>query len=123
MSTSRRQLGERGEALAVQALAERGYAILARNWRCARGEIDLIARDGDCYAFVEVKARRGHATQYPEEALTVAKTRRLEELAQIYLAEQGLEDVSWRIDLVAIELDAQGGAARLEIIPGVGRVE
>ena len=123
MSTPRRRLGEWGEALAAQALAARGYTILARNWRTARGEIDIVARDGDCYAFVEVKARRGHITQRPEDALTPAKARRLAELAQAYLAEQGLEDASWRLDLVAIELDARGGLARLEVFPGVGVLE
>ncbi len=120
MSAPRQRLGAWGEALAERALAARGYTILARNWRCARGEIDLVAQDGDCYVFVEVKARRGHATQAPEEALTPAKAQRLADLAQMYLAEQGLGEVTWRIDLVAIELDGRGSVARLEILPGVG---
>ncbi|MBC7315714.1 MAG: YraN family protein [Chloroflexi bacterium] len=123
MSASRQRLGAWGEALAERALAARGYTILARNWRCARGEIDLVAKDGACYTFVEVKTRHGHAVQYPEEALTPAKARRLAELGETYLAEQGLEDVAWRIDLVAIELDARGGVARLEVISGVGVAE
>ncbi|MBC7256272.1 MAG: YraN family protein, partial [Chloroflexi bacterium] len=117
------RLGAWGEALAERALVARGYSILARNWRCARGEIDLVAKDGACYAFVEVKTRRGHTVQQPEEAFTPAKARRLAELGEAYLAEQGLEDVAWRIDLVAIELDAYGGVARLEVITGVGVAE
>jgi len=123
MSAPRQRLGAWGETLAERALVARGYTILARNWRCAHGEIDLVAKDGACYAFVEVKTRRGHAVQQPEEALTPAKARRLAELGEVYLAEQGLEDVAWRIDLVAIELDARGGVARLEIISGVGVAE
>jgi putative endonuclease len=119
MMRSRKQLGNVGETLAVQALRARGYEILACNWRCARGEIDIVARDGDCYAMIEVKTRRGHGSEYPEDGLTPAKARRLVALAQTYLAGRGLDDVDWRIDLVAIELDGRGQVARLDVIAGV----
>ena len=119
MAFSRKALGDRGEALAAQALRARGYEVLARNWRCNLGEIDIVARHGLCYAFIEVKTRRSHGSEYPEDGFTPAKERRLVALAQAYLAAQGLHDVDWRIDLVAIEVDGRGAVARLEVIPSV----
>ena len=119
MAFSRKAMGDRGEALALQALRAKGYEILARNWRCAQGEIDIVARDGACYAFIEVKTRRSHGSEYPEDGFTFAKGRRLVALAQVYLAQEGLDDVDWRIDLVAIEVDGRGQVARLDVIPGV----
>ncbi len=112
-------LGALGEELAAEALRVRGWAILDRNWRCRAGEIDLVARDGECYVFVEVKTRHGHAVQFPEDALTPTKAARLESLAQLYLARHGLEDVTWRLDLVAIELDRRGQVQRLAITSAV----
>lgn len=93
--------------------------IVERGWRTAQGEIDIVARDGDCWVFVEVKTRRGHTAGLPEEALTPRKAARLVELAQAYLAEHALSDVDWRLDLVAIELDAEGGVERLDVLPCV----
>ncbi len=118
---SRRQsLGQRGEELACTLLARQGYEIVERNWRCPRGEIDIVAREGDCWAFVEVKTRRGHQTEYPEDGLTPAKLARLVELAQLYLGEHALDAVNWRIDLAAIEWDARQDAARFNLVRGVG---
>ena len=68
-------LGEHGESLAVRALEREGYAVLARRYRTRLGEIDIIARDGPCLVFVEVKARRhqslrpaGRADHHPQTA-------------------------------------------------------
>jgi putative endonuclease len=116
----RQSLGRRGEDLACTLLAEQGYEIVERNWRCARGEIDIVAREGACWAFVEVKARRGHRTEYPEDGLTAAKLTRLVELAQLYLGEHALDAVSWRIDLAAVEWDDGRGLARFNLVRGVG---
>ncbi len=118
---SRQQsLGRRGEDLACTLLAQQGYEIVERNWRCARGELDIIAREGACWAFVEVKTRRGHRAEYPEDGLTPAKLARLIELAQLYLGEHALDAVNWRIDLAAIEWDPYSDTARFHLIRGVG---
>ncbi len=69
-SAPRQRLGRWGEGVAATHLEAHGYTILARNWRCAAGEIDLVARDGETLVFVEVKTRRGRAYGAPEEALT-----------------------------------------------------
>lgn len=117
--SERRRTGDLGEAAACGALTERGYQIVERNWRCARGEVDIVARDGACWVFVEVKTRRWRSVERPEDGFTARKAERLVELAQTYLGEHELHTVDWRIDLVAVELDARGGVKRLDLIPSV----
>ena len=116
MGNGRKQLGAWGEGVAATHLEAEGYRIVARNWRCRQGEIDLIAQAGATLVFVEVKTRRGRSMGSPEEALTPRKSRKLIQLAQLYLAEHDL-DVDWRIDLVAVELDTSGKLLRCEHIP------
>ena len=113
MSDSRRRLGQWGENVAGLHLEEKGFCIIAKNWRCQSGEIDIIARDVDEYVFVEVKTRKGQGMGLPEEGLTKKKAQKLIDLAQMYLAEQDL-DPDWRIDMVAVELDEQGKMIRCE---------
>lgn len=113
----RRRLGQWGEALAAERLAGLGYRILERNWRCALGEIDVVAQDGDILVFVEVKTRRSMNFGAPEESVTQAKGRRLLDLGVQYCADHDLDDVEWRIDLVAIEIDNDGILQRYEHIP------
>ncbi len=110
-------LGRWGEELAAAHLESAGYRILARNWRTRRGEVDIIAEDGEVIAFVEVKTRKGRAYGLPEEALTRRKADRLQNLAQQYMMEHELHDHDWRIDLVAVELDSQGMLLRCEHVP------
>jgi len=105
----RRAIGTLGEDLACRYLADHGYSIVERNWRCRAGEIDIVAQDGLCWVFVEVKTRRGRAVENPEEAVSRRKAARLTDLAATWLCDHDLTDVDWRIDLVAIELDRDGG--------------
>ena len=119
MSDYRQKLGRWGEQLAAKRLEAKGYVLLDRNWRCPRGEIDLVAKDGDVLVFVEVKTRRGRSYGTPEEAFTRSKSKRLLELGQRYLLERDIEDVEWRVDLVAVELDRQGTLQRFEHLPNV----
>jgi putative endonuclease len=116
MSDDRQKLGRWGEKLAAERLESHGYKVLDRNWRCRRGEIDLVVKEGDVLVFVEVKTRRGRDYGTPEEALTRYKAKRLLELGQRYILERNLEDVEWRVDLVAVELDQQGKLLRFEHI-------
>lgn len=117
----RKQLGAWGERIAADHLQAKGYQILQRNWRCARGEIDLVAQAGAELVFVEVKTRRGRAMGTPEEGLTPRKARRLLQLAQHYFYEKDLDadEIDWRIDLVAVELDTGGKFLRCEHIPNL----
>lgn len=118
MTSDKIQLGAWGENVAATHLQAKGYEIIAKNWRSALGEIDIIARWRDCYSFIEVKTRRGSGMGSPEEALTQAKSQKLLALAQQYLADHEL-DVDWQIDLVAVELDSTGKLIRCEHLPNV----
>ena len=74
-------LGRRGEDLAADYLSGLGLEIVERNWRCALGEIDIVAREGGETVFVEVKTRAGLGYGHPLESITVAKLARLRRLA------------------------------------------
>ena len=85
-SGHRQRLGARGEQLAADWYAARGYQVVARNWRCREGELDLVlARDGEL-VFCEVKTRSSDRFGTPAEAVTPAKQRRLRVLAARFLA-------------------------------------
>lgn len=94
-------LGEWGEALAARHLARAGYEILARNWRTGRLELDLIARDGDTIAFVEVKTRRAGGL-HPADAVDRTKRRRLRRAAARWIASQPIRAAGYRFDVVSI---------------------
>lgn len=118
-SRSRKNLGDAGERRAAIFLEQRGYKILARNFRTRAGEMDLIAEDPDGLAFVEVRTRRGDALGSPEESLTPRKRGRLLTVAQEFLqAHDEYADRAWRVDLVAIVLDRTGRVARMDVIKG-----
>lgn len=99
----RRSRARRGESLAAAWLRLKGYRIEARNWRCAAGEIDLIAWDGDTLVFVEVKSRTGKSAGAPEEAVDRRKQDRLVRLAEVYLSRLEGEPPGCRFDVVAVE--------------------
>jgi putative endonuclease len=109
-------LGRRGEALAAAHLEAAGYRILARNYRCPSGEVDLVADDGGCLVFVEVRTRRGNLWGTPEQSVTRAKQARLVRVAEQYLADHEAGDADWRIDVVALDVDARGRVRRIEIV-------
>ncbi len=112
MKDPRKQLGATGERLAVEALQARGLEILARNWRCPLGEIDIIARERGVLAIIEVKTRRGRGAGTPEQGVDFRKQRQLCRLAQCYV-----EFIAWegdvRIDVVGVELTSQGKLLRV----------
>jgi putative endonuclease len=117
ITRARKNLGDSGERVAALHLEANGYRIITRNFRTRTGEMDLIAQDADGLAFVEVRTRRGDTHGTPEESLTPRKRARLISVAQEFLqAYPQYEDCSWRIDLVAIELDRTGCITRLDIV-------
>ncbi len=81
------RLGSRGEALAAAWYEAADYEVVARNWRCREGEIDLVVRRPGEIVFCEVKTRTSDQFGVPAEAVTVAKQRRLRVLAARFLAE------------------------------------
>lgn len=78
--------GAAGEAIAARFLRDKKYTILAANYRCRFGEVDIIAADRSYIAFVEVKTRRADALFSPREAVTAAKQRRIVQTASMYLS-------------------------------------
>ena len=120
MNNTRVKLGRRGEELAVAELTRCGYEIVARNWRCQAGEVDVVARRDEAWAFFEVRTRRGREFGTPEESLTPAKQQRMVDVALTYLAEHELNDVDWRVGLVAVEMDRAGRLLRVEVYDSIG---
>lgn len=94
-------IGQAGEALALQFLEQSGYQILATNWRHSRAEVDLIAKDGEVLVFVEVKTRTNLSFGPPESFVTSKKEGFLAEAAAAYMDEIG-HDWEIRFDVIAI---------------------
>ncbi|MBF6182587.1 MULTISPECIES: YraN family protein [Nocardia] len=111
-------LGARGEELAARYLRAAGMEVLARNWRCRYGELDLIVRDAEVTAFVEVKTRSGVGFGLPAEAVTFTKQRRIRQLALLWLREQTGPWLRIRFDVVSVLLPP-GGEPEITHLPGV----
>ncbi len=109
-----KQIGNQGEQTAAHHLERLGWQILARNFRCRFGEIDIIAEEatpsGKILAFVEVKTRRGKSHGTPQEAVNPRKQAKLYQIAQAYFAERnrGGEEPACRFDIVEVFLEADG---------------
>ena len=112
-------LGRYGEDLAAEHLRGQGLQVLARNWRCPTGELDIVARDGASLVICEVKTRRGSAFGSPAEAVGPRKLRRLRELALRWLDEQQIHVPDIRFDVIAI-VQPPSGRPVVEHLRGVG---
>jgi putative endonuclease len=112
---ARRALGDLGENLAASQYAADGYDILDRNWRCADGELDLVVARHGVVVFCEVKTRRGDTYGAPFEAVTLAKQRRLRQLALRWLADHPGRHREVRFDVASVAL-TRGTAPVLELI-------
>ncbi len=102
-SINRRVEGKAGEDLAAKFLEQKGLKVLERNYRFERGEIDLIAEEGDELVFVEVKTRRSTKFGTPEDAVTEKKQEQVHTVADGYLFEHDVNNRPCRFDVVAIE--------------------
>jgi putative endonuclease len=101
-------LGRHGEDLAARHLIGAGLSILARNWRCEVGEIDIVARDGNTLVIVEVKTRRSTAFGTPAEAITPRKAETLRSLALAWLQRHPEPAEGLRFDVVSIVVPHRG---------------
>lgn len=100
---NRRETGSRNEKMAADFLERLGYEILERNFRCYKGEVDLIARDRGVLVFVEVKYRKDHSSGDPLESIDRQKQKRIADCARVYLVRHGCpEDIPCRFDTVSI---------------------
>ncbi|AFM42502.1 TIGR00252 family protein [Desulfosporosinus acidiphilus SJ4] len=103
MGVKRNLLGKSGEELAVRFVTASGLKILARNYRCPKGEMDIIALDHETLVFIEVRTRSSSYRGWGEESITYQKALRLRSIAAYYVLQQGY--ASWpelRFDVIAI---------------------
>jgi len=98
----RKLLGSRGERAASTLLKRTGHRILARNYRCPAGEIDLITLDGATLVFVEVKTRSSDAFADPEQGVDFHKQRRIIRAAECYRQIKGAQAYPCRFDVVSV---------------------
>jgi putative endonuclease len=112
----RKTTGAIGERLAAYFLSQQGYKIIETNYRCKEGEVDIIAKDGDCLVFVEVRAKNTLTFGSPEESVTAKKKEHLRNVAARYQETHECLPLQWRIDFVAVELDRVGNPQRIEVI-------
>lgn len=115
---SKRLIGQMGEEAALAWLKKKGHRLLARNWRCRLGEIDLITAEGNQTVFVEVRSRTSDLFGAPAESVTSQKQTRLRRLAEYYLLSQGLAGRSVRFDVVAVRLTPEGQVTHIQHLPG-----
>jgi putative endonuclease len=114
MTQERLSLGKKGEELAIAQLRSLKYKIIERNFKCALGEIDIIAWEKDMLVFVEVKTRRTKDFGGPAAAVNQRKQRQLSRVALTYLNQKKLAEMPARFDVVAVELIPP--APRIEVI-------
>jgi putative endonuclease len=106
--SAREVLGVVGEAAAADRYRSRGFEVIVCNWRCAAGEIDVIARRADLLVFCEVKTRRGASFGGGYESVTARKQRKLRQLADMYLRAGGERPASIRFDVASVTMSAEG---------------
>ena len=115
MTRERLDLGSLGEKLALKKIKRLGYKCLTRNFRCSLGEIDLIAKDGDCLVFIEIKTRRNRSIGFAKEAIDQRKMRQISKVALAYMKANNCCDVKSRFDVIAINI--KGDKKEIEVIP------
>jgi putative endonuclease len=120
MTLQKKELGAKGEEIAVRYLKKRGYRILERNYRIKLGEIDIIAEQGADLVFIEVKTRADTLFGSPFDSVTVHKQQQLAKVALEYISRQGCHNRPARFDVVGVRLQARSAAqfheARVELI-------
>ena len=116
---TRKDTGDLGEQLARQFLKKKGYRIIETNYRCKMGEIDIVATHRGCLVLVEVRTKSNPNYGPPEESITKEKALHMERTAEYYRQQHPKVPADWRIDLIAIELDACSKVERLEHLESV----
>lgn len=102
MTQARRRLGAQGEDAVAAWYEAAGYEVVARNWRCRSGELDLVVRRGGTYVFCEVKTRTSTAFGAPQEAVTRKKQLRLRALAAQWLQASPAQALDLRFDVACV---------------------
>jgi putative endonuclease len=114
VTVERQALGRKGEAEARAYLRRRGIRILAENFACPAGEIDLIGSAADQLLFIEVKTRRSAAFGPPQSAVHHRKQQQIVNAAQWYLAAHRTAEVACRFDVVTVTFASAADPPRIE---------
>jgi putative endonuclease len=102
--SAKRALGREGEEIACRELKRMGYKVIEKNFRCREGEIDIVAEHDGYICFIEVKARTTSEFGVPEEAVTLAKRRRIIIAATLFMQERGSACGNVRFDVASVDL-------------------
>ncbi len=108
------RFGRDGEKVALRYLKRKGYKIIEKNADVGRGEIDIVALDGDVIVFVEVKSRHSSKDGHPADFVTPAKQRQLTRLALLYLSQHRWSEEPARFDVVVVTWEEDGGKPLVE---------
>ena len=108
MSLTSKELGRLGEEVALQFLKEKGYEIVELNYRYGKGEIDIIAKDGEETVFIEVKARQNLEMGDPVYGVTPGKVKQIKKIAELYLIDKEIDEIDCRFDVVTVLLRGKG---------------
>jgi putative endonuclease len=101
LKTQQQEIGDAGEQIAADYIANLGYKILHRKWHFGHDELDIVARDGDELVIVEVKSRTGEEFEHPSEALSNTKIKHIVDAAEAYIQTYDVEEDT-RFDLITI---------------------
>jgi putative endonuclease len=116
----RKEIGKLGEKMALEYLTDKGYTILARNYRVGRlGEIDLIASFEGSLSFIEVKTRTGNAFGTPAEAVTWKKQMTIRQVASCFLKAHGVVDMPVQFDIIEVMMTKEGRLINLQYLEKV----
>ncbi|BCJ85236.1 YraN family protein [Effusibacillus dendaii] len=116
MKDQRLQTGRQGEQLAKRYLESQGWHIVATNWRCRAGEIDIVAQDGNCLVFVEVRTRTSNRFGSPSESVDWRKQKKIRQVASIFLSMNTVCVSRIRFDMISIRMVENGQTPALEHI-------
>ncbi len=120
MSDKRLVTGQLGEKIAIKHLNKLGYDIVGTNYRCHLGELDIIAREGTCLVFIEVRTKTGKRFGQAIEAMTKNKIKRLKRLSQYYMQHKYRREVLCRLDFIALQLNGENySVERIDHIKGI----
>jgi len=112
MTLKKKELGAKGEDIAIRYLKKRGYRIVERNYRVKLGEIDIIAEQGDDLVFIEVKTRSDATFGTPFESVTKQKQKQLSKVALEYIAKKKSHNRPARFDVVGIQFQEGSKSSR-----------
>jgi putative endonuclease len=110
----KKEIGQKGENLAVAYLQNLGYKVLERNYRCKLGEVDIIARDNDTLVFIEVRTRSSLDFGLPQESINRRKRHQISKVALEFMLRKKMKNIPARFDVVAISLEP--GKEKIDLI-------